>query len=221
MGNHQFFNDFSRNFITQVKRVLDIDAYVTYNIDNMHQTSNYYTEGVVKSSLNEYVNQKILFDPVGFQHFYDDLKTPVALLNHHCCSLEYQDFLDRWQVTDTAELFFRKRNGQAIFGMSLVREGQHATLSEKEKNILESFYYLSEQYFHHHMDAVDKDLLIQKYQLTKKEVRVVEELFNGLENQIIAERLSCSLATIKTHIQHIYQKTNVKNRQELFCRLLR
>ena len=71
------------------------------------------------------------------------------------------------------------------------------------------------------MDAVDKDLLIQKYQLTKKEVRVVEELFNGLENQIIAERLSCSLATIKTHIQHIYQKTNVKNRQELFCRLLR
>ena len=38
MGNHQFFNDFSRNFITQVKRVLDIDAYVTYNIDNMHQT---------------------------------------------------------------------------------------------------------------------------------------------------------------------------------------
>mgnify|MGYP003414289663 CR=1 FL=1 len=26
MGNHQFFNDFSRNFITQVKRVLDIDG---------------------------------------------------------------------------------------------------------------------------------------------------------------------------------------------------
>ncbi len=221
MVNHQFFNEFSQNFITQVKRVLNIDAYVTYNIDSINKTSNYYTQGVIKSTLNEYVDQKILFDPVSFQHFYDQVQTPVALLHDHESSLEYQDFLDRWQVADTAELFFRKRDGQAIFGMSLVREGSSPQFTEQEKNILESFYYLSEQHFHHHMDVLDKDLLIQKYQLTKKEIRVVEELFNGLESQIIAQRLSCSLATIKTHIQHIYQKTNVKNRQELLCRLLR
>ena len=40
-------------------------------------------------------------------------------------------------------------------------------------------------------------------------------------NSEIAMHLNCSLATIKTHVQHIYQKININNRQELICKFLR
>ena len=54
--------------------------------------------------------------------------------------------------------------------------------------------------------------------LTERELEVVKELMSGDSNQEIADRLCMSLSTLKTHIQHLQEKTGYRNRTEIAVR---
>ncbi|MBQ9538030.1 MAG: helix-turn-helix transcriptional regulator [Treponema sp.] len=51
--------------------------------------------------------------------------------------------------------------------------------------------------------------------LSKREQEVAVLLLQGKTTQETADALFVSLSTVKTHIQHIYEKTGVRNRAEL------
>ena len=50
---------------------------------------------------------------------------------------------------------------------------------------------------------------------TERELDILKELTTGDTNTEIAERLHISVATVKTHIQHLMDKTGFKTRTEL------
>ncbi len=50
--------------------------------------------------------------------------------------------------------------------------------------------------------------------LSERELDVLRLIVNGLSNQIIAETLSISVPTVKTHVQHILQKLHVSDRTQ-------
>ena len=54
-------------------------------------------------------------------------------------------------------------------------------------------------------------------QLTSKEKEIVMYIFQGLTNKQIAEKMFISVSTVKTHIQHIFSKAEVKNRTSLMA----
>ncbi len=60
------------------------------------------------------------------------------------------------------------------------------------------------------------DSIIERYGISPREAEVIPLLNRGLSNREIAERLFVSLATIKTHVHRIYEKTGAKSRYELF-----
>lgn len=60
-------------------------------------------------------------------------------------------------------------------------------------------------------DANSKDF-------TDRELEVLRELLSGDSNSEIAERLHMSTNTLKTHIQHLQDKTGYRNRTELAVR---
>ena len=51
-------------------------------------------------------------------------------------------------------------------------------------------------------------------QLSKRETEVLTILAKGSNNKALANELNISLATVKTHLRHIYVKINVKSRTE-------
>ena len=51
-------------------------------------------------------------------------------------------------------------------------------------------------------------------ELTPKELEVLDAVAEGLSNQQVADRLFVSLSTIKTHLQSIYGKLDVKRRTQ-------
>lgn len=53
---------------------------------------------------------------------------------------------------------------------------------------------------------------------TDRELEVLKELLKGDSNQEIADRLCMSLSTLKTHLQHLQEKTGYRNRMELALR---
>ena len=55
-------------------------------------------------------------------------------------------------------------------------------------------------------------------EFTSKELEVLRELMSGDSNQEIADRLCISVSTLKTHIQHLQDKTGFRNRTELAVR---
>jgi DNA-binding NarL/FixJ family response regulator len=59
----------------------------------------------------------------------------------------------------------------------------------------------------------------QVEQLTPRERGVLELVMDGLGNKAIAERLSVSVAAVKWHLQHIYEKLHVHSRTEAALKL--
>lgn len=61
------------------------------------------------------------------------------------------------------------------------------------------------------------DLVKQKYDLTKREIEILKEIYEGKTNTQIAEELFISESTVKAHIYNTFRKMNVKNRVEAVC----
>ncbi|MBQ3904830.1 MAG: response regulator transcription factor [Eubacterium sp.] len=53
------------------------------------------------------------------------------------------------------------------------------------------------------------------HEFTERELDILKELTTGDTNAAIAERLHVSVATVKSHIQHLMEKTGFKTRTEL------
>lgn len=53
------------------------------------------------------------------------------------------------------------------------------------------------------------------HDFTERELDILKELTTGDTNSIIAERLHVSVPTVKSHIQHLMEKTGFKTRTEL------
>ena len=53
------------------------------------------------------------------------------------------------------------------------------------------------------------------HEFTEREMDILKELTTGDTNAVIAERLHLSVATVKSHIQHLMEKTGFKTRTEL------
>ena len=60
--------------------------------------------------------------------------------------------------------------------------------------------------------------LASSYKFTDRELDVLREMTSGDTNQEIAERLHMSVATVKSHILNMLEKTGFKNRTELAVR---
>lgn len=56
--------------------------------------------------------------------------------------------------------------------------------------------------------------------LTKTEIMIVQFLYQGLSNREVADKIFTSEETVKSHVQHILRKADVKSRAALIFKLL-
>ncbi len=64
-----------------------------------------------------------------------------------------------------------------------------------------------------------KNKISESFNLTNREKEILSYIGKGLTNKEIAEKLSISSNTIRTHIYHIYEKLHVNNRVEAVKKL--
>lgn len=60
--------------------------------------------------------------------------------------------------------------------------------------------------------------LSERIGLTAMEHQVLHRLVTGVDNESIAEQLSITVSTVKTHVGHILQKAGCRNRNALLGR---
>lgn len=217
------WNQFSEQFSRNIQKVIPFDGLVAFNIDSETSASQYSFKGVNHIAVDEYLGHMQHYDPVHYRFAFDKAEMKFSVLQAVASNAMYEDFCQKWDVKDTVELFFRK-NGVPVRGMSLVRSSAYTEFSNQELKIIESFYDLTTCCFNqiydvssHQVGLFNKSLTEP---LTRQESKILGLLCKGLNNQALADEMHCGISTIKTHLQHIYQKTQVKSRQELMSRVL-
>jgi DNA-binding CsgD family transcriptional regulator len=77
-------------------------------------------------------------------------------------------------------------------------------------------FFLNKYYSFHNLPV--KGLphdIIKKYNISKREIEIIEKILEGYSNMEIGDKLFISLATVKTHVHNIYEKTGCKSRYQL------
>lgn len=64
-------------------------------------------------------------------------------------------------------------------------------------------------------NAEKKELLFEKYQITKREKEIIDKILLGKTNQQIADELFIGLQTVKDHTHRIYTKIGINSRLKL------
>jgi len=60
-----------------------------------------------------------------------------------------------------------------------------------------------------------------EHHLTKREIEILQNIVEGLDNRQIAEKLYISLQTVRNHIRHIYEKLQVHSKSQAVVKAIR
>ncbi len=186
--------------------ILNASATAFYEVDDDLNPNSFVRCGFPEDFHNQYVDGMNRFDPLHPKYAAD---RAVAWLKDGasqglCAETEACRSLHRGSLFKR-ELFFR-RNGRIVAGMSVagraivVFQRHHANGSKIHITLIQSRRRAR--------PANDAS----RYGLTAREMDVVNLLCCGRTNREIGDGLSISLATVKTHLIHIFDKLGVETR---------
>ncbi|RXT54191.1 response regulator transcription factor [Bradyrhizobium betae] len=132
-------------------------------------------------------------------------------------ALTYRTFAGQCGIADIIEFFFR-RNDRIVAGMSVLW-GSGCRIPDGTMNIAEKIHdYLEFNVTSRLAPSPDEPA---RYGLTSRELEVVELLCCGRTNREIGECLNIGLATVKTHLIHIFEKLGVETRSAVVALMSR
>jgi len=133
---------------------------------------------------------------------------------------EYKPFLKKYNLNDEVDLLLWA-NGIPVASAALLHTS-NSQCQLNEHQLMELQEYL--QYTFSILPIVRnlnrKSVLSTIYKLTKKEQQVAELLVAGESNGTIAQIMSIELATVKTHVIHIFQKLEVSSRSKAIAMIM-
>jgi NarL family two-component system response regulator LiaR len=79
---------------------------------------------------------------------------------------------------------------------------------------IETVVVEKEVYINRNENFILDTSVVSQLELSKRELEILDLMAQGHSNQEIAEKLFVSLSTVKTHIQNIFEKLDVKRRTQ-------
>lgn len=133
----------------------------------------------------------------------------------------YSDFLHHYGAVDTAEMVFRQ-SGRITAGLSLMWAAGDMRPTPADTRIiagLQRYIAFNLPSWFRPARAVPDMPMGMAFRLTPREAEVARLVCCGRTNQDIALCLGIGLATVKTHLIHIFEKAGVETRAGLAARL--
>jgi DNA-binding CsgD family transcriptional regulator len=133
----------------------------------------------------------------------------------------FSSFLHSYGAQDAAEMIFSHR-GKAVAGLSIAwthRKAEHRSTVDLGNTL--------QGYIEFNLGALWPDVGVSGGELggverafTSREKEVLDVVCRGFTNEQIAWHLNIGVATVKTHLIHIFKKAGVETRGELISRML-
>ncbi|WOE32418.1 MULTISPECIES: response regulator transcription factor [unclassified Acinetobacter] len=216
------WNQFVDHFIYALNRVVPLQSFFAYHVKFSTTTAHlnaYYAKNIPQHSIHHYVDYMCQYDPINA--LQQPQKSVMTQLKHQHIPQPYSDFLKDNQVLDNIELIFQADHENCL-AISLIRSENEQVFSPQEIEMIQSCYDLAQYNGTKHLGSQIANTACQEMikLLTRSEREVLTLILTGKKNQEIADALFVSLATVKTHIYHIFQKTMVKSKRELILKAL-
>jgi len=218
---------FQHECLSLLTGTMPVSGAVAYMVDERSKPVCYQIQKMQPNMHRDYLQSYQKIDPLYPGNFRDEQNASVVKMNDlvpfhlRRTNPYYTDFIEPWDVQDIIELFFRV-DGRLIAGAALVTSTQQPEYRSEEIKRLESLHRFIEFSLEQSMQSPRQlkfDNFCDQYALTAKERMVVELVTQGLPNKVIATSLCCGLATVKTHLQHIFAKLGVNSKAEIVSML--
>ncbi|MEL7897117.1 helix-turn-helix transcriptional regulator [Vreelandella neptunia] len=229
MSSEQLFpiDNVTTQTLSFLSWMMEVDTLAFYTVSLDNASTRYKLLNVPQGFFHDYQNHGQYMDPFAVPKVQAS-SLRIGLLSHHFNdsheSIEYAQFMSDHGFSDTIEILLRNNN-HLFGGVSiLLKEGFD------NKYTKESLYKKAE-IAHPYLEFMLSNLMTQSPkervkrwieshdELTKREACVTQLIAEGYCNKKISQKLSVSLATVKTHLVHIYEKTGVHNRAELIAKI--
>ncbi len=225
--NENFPNRFQQESLDLVNSLLPLSSSGFYLVGPDMRHRGVVLRDLDASAERAYTKSYGDYDPLNPSRFAGQ-EVRVACLDEQITEAEllasvyYREFMQPLDHRHVADMFFR-RGPDIIAVLTMLRSPGLGPFTEAELQLvrrLQPFleYTLNREYQPRRYR--ERDELGESYGLTSRELDVVEYIVAGASNKIIARELQLSLATIKTHIQHVFQKLGVSSRTALSARVL-
>lgn len=220
-------NQFQRKSLELVRSLVPLSSSVFFLVDPDMQHRGTVLYNLKPDVEKDYTEKYGSLDPLHPERFANSQET-VATLDSRMAPhfLKKTDYYRNFMVPNNhryvADMFFR-RNGNIIAVLSMMREESIGDFRSDELALLRKIqpfleYSLNTVYLPQREQQ--RQSIAAKYALTDRELDVLEFLLCGNGNKQIAAEMGLGLATVKTHVHHIFQKTGVKGRSELVSAVL-
>jgi DNA-binding CsgD family transcriptional regulator len=191
--------------------ILDASATAFYEVDEALNLNRFLLNGIPVDFHRQYMDRMNQFDPLHPKRAANELFARLSVATDRRPTAEstaYRSFAGQCGIVDMVEFYFR-RNERIVAGMS-VAWGPGCRIPDEAMSIAEKIHDYLE--FNLVGRAAAPAGEPARYGLTSRELDVVELLCCGRTNREISECLQIGLATVKTHLIHIFEKLGVETR---------
>lgn len=138
-------------------------------------------------------------------------------------SVFYKEFMAPRHYDHDADMLLRN-DGKIIAVLYILREDRIGPFKEEELLLLRKLqpfieYTLNNVYTPQRI--IERNYLIEKFNLTERETDVVEIILTGVDIKTLAIELNLQASTVKTHLRHIFEKVGAHSTNELISILFR
>jgi len=189
-----------------------------YCVDRQLQARDFRLQGMSGEMHRDYLDNYRQFDPLQPRNCLSSGLAVVPLgfamaRQPLRDSRRYQDFLQRYGVVDVVEIVAHRAD-QPQAAISLLRTAEQGVFTPDQLAQLNALQALLQMAVAN-MQPCDDALA----GLTPKEREIAWLLRQGASNKQLALELDVGLATIKTHLIHLFRKMGVSSRTELVAAL--
>lgn len=212
------YSQASFTYIDKHSRVIDMNKSVFVDID----------EDLLKKYNDNYYKFDYVFNTFNYMKSVVYRDTDILDENIRRKTKFYQEFLLPQNVPYAGGLILVK-DTNLLGVVTLFRSKEYGDLSYKDLFILDQF----KNHITNILDKLDsqtmiitnisdkKYKLIKEYNLSIREVEIVELILNGLSNNDISNQLMISTSTVKKHVYNIFTKFSVSSRSQLIMQVNR
>ena len=214
-------DEFGLQCLHAFSRVVPASCFAFYRVDPQLRARDFQLLRVDARTHRDYLEHYRDFDPLQPALCLDERHPVVSLreaMARQACESRriYQGFLARHGIRDVVEVIAHYGH-RPVVGISLLRTGNLASFSAEELQRLDGLRSLLDLAVRQLPEAPQEAVTLASLTLREQEVALL--LREGLSNKDLARQLDLSLATVKTHLIHLFRKTGAKSRTELVRRL--
>lgn len=225
--SENFPNQFQRQSLDLINNLLPLDSSGFYLVGADMQHRGVVLRNLSPEAERDYTRNFHELDPLR-PSLFQRASTRVACLDELQSEAEllasdyYRHFMAPLNHRHVADMFLR-RDQDIIAVLTMLRQPVLGPFSDSELGMLRALqpfleYTLNTVYLPRRYR--ERAAIQALHQFTARELDVVELILAGASNKMIATELNLSVATVKTHIQHVFQKVGVPSRTALSARLL-